>query len=73
MGERLDWPGLLRLGLTRLRLRPAEFWALSPVELLLMLGLAPGGGVTPLTRAGLSALEAAFPDERGAEREATDG
>lgn len=73
MAERLDWPGLLRLGLTRLQLRPAEFWALSPVEVLLMLGWAPGAGMAPLTRAGLAQLQAAFPDERGAEQEQTDG
>lgn len=35
----LDWPALLRIGLTVLRLRPAEFWALTPAELGLMLGL----------------------------------
>lgn len=55
----LDWPGLLRAGLA-LGLRPAEFWALTPVELMLMLGReAPAGG---MTRAGLAGLMARFPD-----------
>lgn len=60
-----DWPGLLRLGLTRLGLRPAEFWALTPAELQLMLG--PPGETAPLLSEGLAALMAAYPDkERGA-------
>ena len=33
-----DWPGLMRAGLIGLRLKPAEFWALTPAELRLMLG-----------------------------------
>ena len=57
----MDWAGLLRLGLGRLHLRPAEFWALKPVELLLMLGIEAGDG--PLTRARLADLAAAFPDD----------
>lgn len=60
---RLDWAGLMRAGLHGLRLTPAEFWALTPAELRLMLGAdrAPG----PLTRDGLAALMAAFPDQNG--------
>jgi len=34
----LDWPGLMRAGLHGLRLTPAQFWALTPVELMIMLG-----------------------------------
>lgn len=61
---RFDWPGLMRTGLRGLRLSPAEFWALTPAELLLMLG--HGGGDAPLDRARLMALEQSFPDfERG--------
>lgn len=56
----MDWPGLLRLGLTRLRLRPDQFWALSPVELLLMLGLDQVS--PPLTRDRLEVLSRAYPD-----------
>lgn len=56
----LDWPGLLRVGLWRLRLRPAEFWALTPGELALMLGVGPQAA--PMGRARLQALMRAHPD-----------
>lgn len=59
-GGRFDWPGLMRLGLAGLRLRPVEFWALTPAELLLLSGRDPGAG--PLTRARLKGLMARFPD-----------
>lgn len=57
----LDWPGLMRAGLQELRLRPAEFWALSPAELALMLG-AGGAVARPMGRARLDELLARFPD-----------
>jgi uncharacterized phage protein (TIGR02216 family) len=60
----LDWPGLLQSGLQVLRLKPEEFWRLTPIELKLMLG-AEGRG-TGLTRARLDELTAAFPDQKGA-------
>ena len=56
-----DWPDLMRAGLVRLGLRPAEFWALTPAELRLMLG--EGAGPQPMRRAGLEALMASFPDD----------
>ncbi len=63
-----DWPALLRLGLGRLRLRPAEFWALTPGELMLMLG--EPGRAQPLGRQAFDALMKSFPDmEKGAEHE----
>ena len=34
----MDWPGLMWLGLRELRLKPHEFWNLTPMELLVMLG-----------------------------------
>ena len=58
----MDWAGLMRAGLHGLGLKPAEFWALTPVELMLMLGRDPGAGPTVLTRSGLAALMARFPD-----------
>ena len=58
--EGLDWPGLMRAGLRGLGLRPAEFWALTPAELALMLG--QGAGVPPLSRARLADLAARWPD-----------
>lgn len=56
----IDWPGLMRAGMAGLRLRPAEFWALTPAELRVMLGV--GAAVPPLSRARLEELAAAFPD-----------
>lgn len=56
----LDWTGMLRLGLGRLGLRPAEFWDLTPQELLLMLG--PQAAAPSLGRAGLAELMQRFPD-----------
>jgi uncharacterized phage protein (TIGR02216 family) len=45
-----------------LGLTPAVFWALTPAELLLMLGET--GGAAPMGRAGLEALAARFPDHK---------
>lgn len=55
----LDWPALMRAGLTGLGLSPDAFWRLSPVELRIMLGAA---AVPPLTRARLDELVRAYPD-----------
>ncbi|MEX5729280.1 putative phage protein (TIGR02216 family) [Rhodovulum iodosum] len=57
---RFDWPALMRAGIAGLGLRPAEFWALTPVELMLMLGV--GAGPPPISRARLDELARAFPD-----------
>lgn len=51
----------MRLGLRGLGLSPSEFWALTPAELMVMLG-QDGGGTPPLNRARLMELAAAFPD-----------
>ena len=56
-----EWPKLMRAGLRDLGLKPDEFWALSPAELALMLGV--GSVAPPLSRAGLAALQAAYPDQ----------
>lgn len=58
----IDWPAMLRAGLQGLRLKPDEFWALTPAEFLLMLGLENGGGAQALTRAGLEELAGRYPD-----------
>ncbi len=57
---RLDWSGLLKVGLLHLRLKPDEFWALTPIELRLMIGDDPD--LAPLGRSQLDALMAAYPD-----------
>jgi uncharacterized phage protein (TIGR02216 family) len=62
----LDWPALMRVGLHGLGLQPAQFWALTPVELQMMLGSR--GSDAPLLSDGLAALMAAYPDrKKGAE------
>ncbi|WP_116597057.1 rcc01693 family protein [Primorskyibacter marinus] len=58
----LDWPALMRAGLQGLGLRPAEFWALTPAELRVMLGERPGAA--SLGRDGLEALIRAYPDSQ---------
>ncbi len=58
----IDWPALMRAGIGRYRLQPDLFWALTPAEFMLMLGIDVANA--PLTRHGLEALAAAFPDER---------
>lgn len=63
--SRFDWPGLMRAGMLGLRLRPEEFWALTPAELALMLGRSGGGPA--MGRARLAELAAAYPDRKGTE------
>ena len=55
-----DWKGLLRVGLTQLGLRPAEFWNLTPVELALLLGHP--GAEAAMSRSALYALLMKYPD-----------
>ncbi|MGR3492463.1 MAG: rcc01693 family protein [Shimia sp.] len=58
-----DWEALAELGLRRLRLTPDAFWALTPAELRLMAGESAR---QVITRSGLDALMAAYPDgEKG--------
>ena len=59
---RIDWGRLMRAGIRGLRLKPAEFWALTPGELTLMLG--QGDGQSPMTRDRLEALARAYPDAK---------
>ncbi|MEM1388345.1 MAG: rcc01693 family protein [Pseudomonadota bacterium] len=67
--DAFDWPQLMQAGLRGLGLRPAEFWALTPAELTLLLGGGPGEA--PISRARLEALTRAFPDSNG-ERDGRD-
>jgi uncharacterized phage protein (TIGR02216 family) len=57
---RIDWAGLMRLGLVGLRLAPDVFWALTPGELLLIAGLGAAPGA--MNRARLAAILERFPD-----------
>ncbi len=56
----MDWSGLLRAGVCGLRLEPSVFWALTPAELQMMLGLT--SGAAPMARDQLDALLRDFPD-----------
>lgn len=58
MTRGVAWPALMQAGIRGLGLRPSEFWALSPGELLFMLG--EGDRPAPLGRARLVELERAF-------------
>lgn len=59
----LDWAALLRIGVQQAGLRPGEFWALTPFELMLILGF--DGSEKPLNRARLAELEREFSQNRG--------
>ncbi|WP_204114644.1 rcc01693 family protein [Shimia biformata] len=62
---RFDWGALMAAGIGGLGLRPAEFWALTPAELRLMLGRS--AGPPPMSRHRLDDLLKQHPDpERGA-------
>lgn len=56
----MDWPGLMRAGMGRLGLLPDQFWALTPAELALMLGVE--AGASGMTRERLEELAGRFPD-----------
>lgn len=64
----LAWAAMHRAGLGTLKLTPAQFWSLTPHDLLVMLGLDGAGGL--MTRDRLATLMAAFPDD---EKETIDG
>ena len=58
--EGFDWAALLRIGLHHLRLKPAEVWALTPLEFLILMGVE--GGPAPMARSRLEELTRKFPD-----------
>ena len=55
-----DWAALLNAGLRQLRLQPDEFWALTPAELRVMLGVSEATG--PMRMSGLQELMNRYPD-----------
>ncbi|MDZ7905062.1 MAG: phage tail assembly chaperone [Cypionkella sp.] len=63
----LDFTGLLRAALAPtalggLGLMPVQFWALTPIELRVMLGREGGGAL--MSRARLTELAARYPDAK---------
>lgn len=66
-GSGLDWPGLMRAGLHGLRLCPDQFWRLTPIELMVMLGR--DGGQGPISRDRLNDLLRDFPDSDAGDRD----
>ncbi len=66
--DRIDWPGLMRLGLGALRLAPDAFWSMSPTELRLALegaGFLSVDAQLPMNRESLAQLMSAYPDHPG--------
>ena len=66
-----DWLALMRAGVRGLRLLPHEFWALTPAELMMMLGTE--NGEMPLTRSRLNDLLKAYPDQTGDNKQGDNG
>ncbi len=58
--KRIAWARLMQVGLGRMGLTPAVFWDLTPAEFMLMAGIGERPGA--MTRGGLDALLARFPD-----------
>jgi uncharacterized phage protein (TIGR02216 family) len=65
----MDWAGLLRAGLIGLRLQPAQFWALTPAELMVMMGLDSGSA--PMGRQRLMEMSRAYPDQTKGQQDGT--
>ncbi|QHQ34558.1 rcc01693 family protein [Algicella marina] len=59
--SRVAWPNLMDLGMRQLGLQPDLFWDLTPAELMFLAGADATGGAC-LTRTGLDALMAKYPD-----------
>jgi uncharacterized phage protein (TIGR02216 family) len=57
------WEAVLHAGLCRMRLPAKDFWAMTPREFALALGLLRPSPAVP-ERGGLAALMRAFPDEK---------
>ncbi|UWQ97003.1 phage tail assembly chaperone [Rhodobacteraceae bacterium M385] len=66
-----DWPALMRVAFQGLGLSPADFWVMTPVEFLILLG--PENGAAPLRRDAFEALLSRFPDTRNEDGYDRDG
>lgn len=61
--SRMDWNGLIRVGLYELRLSVDEFWTLTPVEFMIKSGVHKAAG-NCITRSELLDLMNRFPDKK---------
>lgn len=59
---KLDWAGLMQIGLHQLGLSTSEFWQLTPFELTVKMGLNPSAS-NSMTRTRLTDLINKFPDK----------
>ncbi|QQM32662.1 phage tail assembly chaperone [Martelella lutilitoris] len=60
--EPFPWRSALHTGLCLLRLKPEDFWSLTPVEFAAMSGAFAPAGPYP-TRAGLEEMMMRYPDD----------
>jgi uncharacterized phage protein (TIGR02216 family) len=60
--EPFPWERAIAVGLGVLRLSPASFWAMTPLEFALAAGLGRGGNRDVPDRRAMAALMAIFPD-----------
>lgn len=67
----MDWGGLMRAGITHKGLLPRDFWALTPAELMLVLGISAGSSPA-MARDRLEELSQQWPDQMHA-KESMDG
>ncbi len=65
MSERIDWPGLMRLGLGVLKLPPDVFWGMTPRELAAAAAPYRASAQGAPDRDALDRLMRRFPDHQG--------
>ncbi|SET83545.1 rcc01693 family protein [Oceanicella actignis] len=68
-GSRVDWAGLMRLGLGELRLAPEAFWSMTPRELEAAAAPWRRRFARPMSREALERLRARFPDAAPGEKQ----
>lgn len=62
--DRIDWQGYQRVAYAALRLKPMEFWRMTPTELQAMAAARfPPNEISAPTREEMETLYARFPDE----------
>ena len=59
-----DWQAMMRAGIGQRRIPVADFWNMTPVELLLVVNPERASS-KPMGRTGFEIIQAQFPDNRG--------